>query len=139
MVSRWVNETGRFRLADDDFAAELNALDQAPSTKTIERPEELRAAEQQSLESFSWHRFRSTRIAQSLALAPKNVSANVLHQLPDLHAAEYPDDLFLAESALSHDVLLAARLSLCLDRFLGSTSRTGCLIPLIPLTVWLQD
>ena len=37
-------------------------------------------------------------------------------------SAKYPDDLLLAESALSHDVLLGARLSLCLDLFSGSTS-----------------
>ena len=46
VVSRWVHEAGKFRLEDDDFAAELNALDQALSTMAIERLEELRTAEQ---------------------------------------------------------------------------------------------
>jgi REP element-mobilizing transposase RayT len=48
VVSRWVSEAGRIRLEDADFAAELESLDRALSTKAIERLEELKASEQQS-------------------------------------------------------------------------------------------
>ena len=48
VVSRWVSEAGKIRIEDDGFAADLESLDQALSTKAIERLEELRAAEQES-------------------------------------------------------------------------------------------
>ena len=48
VVSRWVSEAGRIRNEDKDFAAKLESLDQAMSTKAIERLEEIRAAEQES-------------------------------------------------------------------------------------------
>ena len=57
VVSRWVSEAGKIRIEDDNFAADLETLDQALSTKAIERLEELKAASRQSQESFSWHRF----------------------------------------------------------------------------------
>ena len=48
VVSRWVSEAGRIRIEDDDFAADLEALDRALSTKAIERLDERRAANEQS-------------------------------------------------------------------------------------------
>jgi hypothetical protein len=39
---------GKIRIEDDDFAADLESLDQALSTKVIERLEELRTADQES-------------------------------------------------------------------------------------------
>ena len=48
VVSRWVSEAGKIRIEDDDFAADLETLDQALSTKAIERLEELKATSPQS-------------------------------------------------------------------------------------------
>ncbi len=48
VVSRWVSEAGKIRIEDDDFAADVETLDQALSTKAIERIEELKAASPQS-------------------------------------------------------------------------------------------
>ena len=48
VVSRWVNEAGKIRSDDEEFAADLDSLDRALSTKAIERLEELRTAERQS-------------------------------------------------------------------------------------------
>ncbi len=47
-VSRRVSETGMLRIEDDDFAAELESLDQTLSTKALERLEDPRTAERQS-------------------------------------------------------------------------------------------
>jgi hypothetical protein len=44
VVSRWVSEAGKTRIEDVDFAADLETLDQALSTKAIERLKELKAA-----------------------------------------------------------------------------------------------
>jgi len=54
VVSRWVSEAGRIRNDDKDFAAKLESLDQAMSTKAIERLGEIRVAEQESQESSSF-------------------------------------------------------------------------------------
>jgi len=48
VVSRWVNEAGKIRLEDDDFAAELNALDEALSEKVMGSLKETSGAGQQS-------------------------------------------------------------------------------------------
>jgi hypothetical protein len=56
VVSRWVGEAARIRIEDEEFAADLDTLDRGLSGKTIERLEEPRAAERQSLRSCSWHR-----------------------------------------------------------------------------------
>ena len=45
VVSRWVNEAGKIRIEDEKFAADLESLDRALSTKAIEHLNELRAAE----------------------------------------------------------------------------------------------
>lgn len=45
VVSRWVNEAGKIRIEDEKFAADLESLDRALSTKAIEHLKELRAAE----------------------------------------------------------------------------------------------
>jgi hypothetical protein len=47
-VSRWVGEADRIRIEDGDFAADLESLDRALSTKAIEDLVELKAAEEQS-------------------------------------------------------------------------------------------
>jgi hypothetical protein len=48
VVSRWVSEGGKIRIEDDDFATDLETLDQALSMKAIERLEEPKAANPQS-------------------------------------------------------------------------------------------
>jgi hypothetical protein len=48
VVSRWVSEAGRIRNEDNDFAKDLDALDQAMSTLAIERLAEIRAVERES-------------------------------------------------------------------------------------------
>ena len=48
VVSRWVSEAGRIRNEDNEFAKDLDALDQAMSKVAIERLAEIRAAERKS-------------------------------------------------------------------------------------------
>jgi len=48
VVSRWVGEASQLRNDDKDFVTDLESLDQAMSTKAIERIEEIRVAEQES-------------------------------------------------------------------------------------------
>jgi hypothetical protein len=54
-VNRWAGEVRKLRNEDRDVAAEIQALDPAMSKMAIERLDEMRATNQESEESFSWH------------------------------------------------------------------------------------
>ena len=76
VVSRWVSEGNRLRVKDQEFSAALEALDKALSLRALEllranrrptrnrtvNPRIQRAGDQESLESFPWHRYVRVRL-----------------------------------------------------------------------------